>query len=158
MTRPAVQWMVQWRCAVTVGVQNGTVTVCCDSRCTEWYSDGVLWLSVYRMVQWRCAVTVVVQNGRVTVCCDCRCTEWYIDGVLWLSVKNNFALSNLNDLAAELLCLLLNFHCLYICSSTCFCRNLCLPRQPSDSLKNCLFQPDRSVNVYSLYGNETQLW
>ena len=34
--------------------------------------------------------------------------------------------------------LLLNFNCLCICSSTCFCRNLCLPRRPSDSLKNSL--------------------
>jgi len=82
--------MVQWRCAVTVGVQNGTVTVCCNCRCTECYSDGVLWLSVYRMVQWRCAVTVGVENGRVTVCCDCRCTKWYSDGVLWLSVYKNW--------------------------------------------------------------------
>ena len=113
---------------------------------------------MYRMVQWRCAVTVGIQNGTVTVCCDCRCTEWYSDGVLWLSVYNNFALSNLKHLAAHLRCLFLNFHCLCIYSSTCFCRNMCLPRRPSDSLKNCLFQPDRSVHVYSLYGNETQLW
>jgi hypothetical protein len=109
----------------------GIVTVCCDCRCTgtetaelsvQWwsavtvgvealrqqnfrYSDGVLWLSVYRNWDSR---TV----GTVTVCCDCTCTEteraersvqWrcvvtggvqelrqqncrYSDGVLWLSV------------------------------------------------------------------------
>jgi len=61
-------------------------------------------------------------------------------------------------LAANIRCLLLHFHCSFICSSTCFCRNLCLPRRPTDSLKNCLFQPDRSVHVYCLYGNEMELW
>jgi len=67
---------------VTVGVQNGTVTVCCDCRCTDCYSVGLLCLSVKRMVQLWFAVFVVVQNGTVTVCCDFRCTECYSDGLL----------------------------------------------------------------------------
>jgi len=35
-----------------------------DQLCREWYSDGVLWLSVY--------------------------SEWYSDGVLWLSVYSEW--------------------------------------------------------------------
>ena len=78
---------------------------------------------------------------------------------VWPSGAISFALSDLNDLAAQLRYLLLKFQCLCICSSTWFCRNLCLPRRPSDdSLKNCLFQRGRSVHVYSLYGNEMELW
>ena len=42
-------------------------TLWSDQLCSEWYSDGVLWLSVYRNWDSR---TV----GTVTVCCDCRCT------------------------------------------------------------------------------------
>ena len=41
LTRSAVQRMIQWRCAVTVGVQELR-----QQNCR--YSDGVLWLSVYR--------------------------------------------------------------------------------------------------------------
>ena len=47
-----------------------------------------------------------------------------------------FVLSVLNNLSAQLRGLSLKFHCLCICSFTCFCRNLCLNRRPSDSLKN----------------------
>jgi len=47
-----------------------------------------------------------------------------------------FWLSDLNNLAAQLRSLLLKFHYLCICSSTSFCRKLCLHRQPSDCLNN----------------------
>jgi len=58
-------------------------------------------------------------------------TDWQ-----WPSGDISLVLPYLNNSAAQLRVLLLILRCLCICSSTCFCRNLCLHRRPTNSLKN----------------------
>jgi len=49
-----------------------------DQLCSEWYSDGVLWLSVYSECYSDGVLWLSVYS------------EWYCDGVLWLSLYKNW--------------------------------------------------------------------
>jgi hypothetical protein len=60
-------------------------------------------------------------------------SEW---GSQWPSGAITFMFQDLSNLAAQIRGLSLNIHFLCNCSSTCFCRNLCLPRRPTDGPKN----------------------
>ena len=65
---------------------NGTVTVQCDCRCTDWDIRTVLWVSVYRLRYQNCTVTVGVQTEISELYCECRCTDWDIRILPWLSL------------------------------------------------------------------------
>jgi len=63
-----------------------------DPLCSEWYSDGVLWLSVYSEwysdgVLWLSVYSEWYSDGVLWLSVY---SEWYSDHVLWLSVYKNW--------------------------------------------------------------------